>query len=279
MIPCTVVEITRARYFVGPTASGSTAKTSDFPHESAPIHAGMLLWKALEVIEDVAGSLELVVVYALSYCFISYLCRSRAATGDLLLKVENKHLKNKLRRALLRNAFLSMKKARRWSRIGSYAMKTEEPAAQTVVPSHTRCLPVLEKQLDRDGSRLSRTHATGKTAHVRAVEARPHSLSSGSLYWSHVVERRRQDLWQERQTKTLVHARHSVRQELCATPVTGSTQVRSSTAWKKPCIPIGGSCPDMRKELTLRDETGKRAHAPRPSSVTYADILSSSPRT
>ena len=58
-------------------------------------------------------------------------------------------------------------------------MKTEEPAAQTVVPSHTRSLPVLEKELDRDGSRLSRTRATGKTAPVRAVEAHPHSLSSG----------------------------------------------------------------------------------------------------
>ena len=75
----------------------------------------MLLWKVLEGIKDVAGSLELVVFYALSYCFISYLFRSRAATDaeteDLFLKVENKHLKSKLRRALLRNAFLSMKKA------------------------------------------------------------------------------------------------------------------------------------------------------------------------
>ena len=84
--------------------------------------------------KDVAGSLKLVVVYALWYCFISYLCRSRAATDaeteDLLknklLKVEKKHLQNKLRRALLRNAFLSIKEQCGEKSGYSYAMKAEE---------------------------------------------------------------------------------------------------------------------------------------------------------
>ena len=211
----------------------------------------MLLWKVLQVIKDVAGSLELVVVYALSYFFISYLCRPRAATDseieDKLLKGENKHLKNKLRRALLQKAFLSMKATRRWSHGGSYAMKAEKPAAQFVVPSHTR--PLLRKELDTDGKLLSPTRATGKIAPVRAVEAHRHSLSSGALYWSSVVERRRQDPRHEQQTQT----RHSVHQEPCATPVTRSAKVRSTAARRE----IGGSCPDMQTEQRLRDETGK----------------------
>jgi hypothetical protein len=65
-----------------------------------------------------------------------------------------------------------------------------------------RLLPVL----DRDGSLLSRTRATGKLATVRAVKAHPHSLRSGSLLWTRVVERRRRDSRQEQQTKPYVRA-------------------------------------------------------------------------
>ena len=54
--------------------------------------------KVLGGLKDVAASLELVVVYELSYCFISYMRRCRAATDSEMegLKVENKHLKRDL---------------------------------------------------------------------------------------------------------------------------------------------------------------------------------------